>query len=25
VQDVGAQQTGMSVDAFKKMLADAGT
>jgi protocatechuate 4,5-dioxygenase alpha chain len=25
VQDVGAQQTGMSVDAFKKMLADSGT
>ena len=22
VQDVGAQQTGMSVDAFKKMLAE---
>lgn len=24
VQDVGAQQTGMSVDAFKQMLVDAG-
>jgi protocatechuate 4,5-dioxygenase alpha chain len=24
VQDVGAQQTGMSVDAFKRMLLDAG-